>query len=246
MSAYPKKKLPDIKSQLAAEALADKLGTLRAGHPKLAALKTIVPFDQYAFSGIDYPGLGVGGGVILASDMPFEFLQAFLDQGLYRVDPLSSLITPSMNWGSWHDLSAADLSRPELQPIRLLESKYKVSTRSVVVFYRGAVRCGGASFTRKTPFTDKEKLILEAVAKVVHLDLSSEYILRMSRHAGLNAGEISCLSAVASGLDLAAASVSTGFKPETVTSYIKSATKKLGASNRTHAVAEAMRRRLIY
>ena len=100
MPAYPKKKLPDITSQLAAETLAGKLGTTQAQHPKIAMLRTIVPFDQYAMSGIDYPGLGVGGGVMLASDMPFAFLESFLKQGLYPVDPLSSLVMPAQKWAA--------------------------------------------------------------------------------------------------------------------------------------------------
>jgi len=37
----------------------------------------------------------------------------------------------------------------------------------------------------------------------------------------------------------------TGYQVDTVNSYVKSAVKKLGASNRTQAIAEAIRRRLI-
>jgi len=36
-----------------------------------------------------------------------------------------------------------------------------------------------------------------------------------------------------------------GYQVDTVNSYIKSAIKKLGASNRAEAIAEAIRRRLI-
>lgn len=245
MPSYAAQKFADPKIQSMLEVAATGFGTAHANHPKIETLRDIVPFDQYALSGIDYPGLGIGGGVMLASDMPQAFLRDFVSQGLFRFDPLATLVSVNRIWGSWHDLTAEDLARPELAPIKALHRAHGVSTRTVVGFYRGDFCYGGATFARETPFTDREKFILEAGGRMVHTELSRQIISKMSAHAGLSGGEIRCLKAASDGLGAEAAAASTGYTVETYTSYIKSATKKLAANNRTHAVAEAIRRRMI-
>lgn len=245
MPTYVAEKLIAADAQAKAQAVATAWGTAAADPDKIKDLRRIVPFEHYAFSGLNYPGLGVGAGIMLASDMPKAFLEEFLSQELIRFDPLNTMSTPQTPWGSWHDLAAADLARPELQAIRVLERRHGIATRSVISLYRGTFRYGGAIFTRATPFTPDEKFILEVAARDIHSDISEAYIITMSSQSGINAGELACLSAVAGGMALEDAALATGYTPDTVTSYIKSATKKLGARNRTHAVAEAMRRRLI-
>ena len=245
MPSYKAQTFSDPMIQSAIEVAASQLGTAHAEQPRIDILRQIVPFDHYSLSGIDYPGLGIGAGVMLASDKPEAFLRQFLSQGLFRFDPLAALVTPDRIWGSWHDLSAEELARPELEPIHQLHRTYGVSTRSVVAFYRGNFRYGGATFTRNRPFSDQEKFILEAAARMIHAELSARLVARMSEHARLNDGEIRCLKAASDGLTTEEAAVRTGYTGETYMSYIKSASKKLAASNRTHAVAEAMRRRMI-
>ncbi len=244
MPSYTLPKLSDPKAQAAREVEASRLGTRQAHHPKIATLRSIVPFDHYSISGIDYQSLGVGSGIMLASDMPADFLRTFIDQGLFRADPISSRVTPQQIWFSWHDMTQDEGRRPELEPIRRLEQVYGIAPRSCVAFYREDFRYGAAVFTRATPFTGAEKFILEAAARMIHAELSTERLAGMTAHAGLSAGEISCLKTAAHGLSAEEASKATGYTPETIASYIKSATKKLGSANRTHAVAEAVRRRL--
>jgi DNA-binding CsgD family transcriptional regulator len=62
---------------------------------------------------------------------------------------------------------------------------------------------------------------------------------------GLTKGELACLAAASRGLTSEAIAAKTGYRNDTVNSYIKSSIKKLGAANRTQAIVEAMRRRLI-
>jgi LuxR family transcriptional regulator len=61
----------------------------------------------------------------------------------------------------------------------------------------------------------------------------------------LSKGELACLVQASLGLTSENIAKATGYQAETVNSYIKSATKKLGAANRTQAIAQAIRRRLI-
>jgi DNA-binding CsgD family transcriptional regulator len=245
MPSYYAKRVFDAKVQANREGEANRLGTLEREHKNISRLRAVVPFDQYVLSGLDYPGLGVGAGVLLASDMPEAFLRAYLTRGLYLQDPLSQLLSPSQNSASWHDLSEADRSRDEVMAISALEKEYRIKTRTGFGFYRDEVFFGGAAFTRDTPFTAAELFILEAGARMAHSELSQIYIAKMTEHARITGGEVACLKAIASGHTTDEVAELTGYTAETVSTYIKSATRKLGAENRTQAAVEAIRRRII-
>lgn len=66
-----------------------------------------------------------------------------------------------------------------------------------------------------------------------------------AEHLKLTAGELAALQGASRGLTSDAIAVETGLQPQTIDSYIKTAKKKLGAKNRTQAVADAIRRKLI-
>ena len=53
------------------------------------------------------------------------------------------------------------------------------------------------------------------------------------------------LTLLAQGLQLEEIAARLGIGPETVRTHLRKATERLGAANRTHAVAIAIRRRLI-
>jgi len=240
MASYRTKRIFDPREQALREAAANQWGTVHGDQAIISRLRKIVPFDQYALSGLDYPGLGLGAGIMLASDMPSNFLKQFLELGLFKYDPLYSGLSKDNRWNSWHDLRSIDRTEPKLKDIIALQKAYGISTRSVVAFLYG-----GATFTRNTPFTEDEKFILEIAARTLHSELSATYIANMTAHAGLMTGEIACLQAIAQGQSSEEAAKSTGFTVQTTSAYIKSACHKLEAINRTHAVAEAMRRKII-
>ncbi|TCL87259.1 DNA-binding CsgD family transcriptional regulator [Rhizobium sp. PP-WC-2G-219] len=58
-------------------------------------------------------------------------------------------------------------------------------------------------------------------------------------------GELACLRFASFGKTTDEIAKATGYTPDTVNSYIKTAIRKLEADNRVHAIAEAIRRGLI-
>ncbi len=245
MPSYKTPRLVSARDQASREVRANQWGAKNADHAIIRRLRKIVPFDQYAVSGLDYPGLGVGAGVMLASDMPSDFLKTFVERGLYSYDPLAYGLNATHNWGSWHDLDADALAGPKIAEILALQKTYGIATRSVVAFFRHDFRYGGATFTRDTPFSEDEKFILECATRTLHSLLSEAYIANMTALAGLTTGEIACLKAIAHGAGSEDAAKVTGFTVQTVQAYIKTAVQKLGTANRTHAAVEAVRRKII-
>lgn len=61
----------------------------------------------------------------------------------------------------------------------------------------------------------------------------------------LTKGEMRCLALASHGLTSGEIAERSPYTVETVNSYLKSVARKLGASNRTHAVTQALRRKLI-
>lgn len=245
MSRYTAPKLSDPAAQSRRESANTQMGTANPEHPKITGLRKLVPFDNYVIAGIDYPSLGLRAGAMLASDMPEAYLRAYYEHSLQFRDPLLITLGPQSTWASEHDFAPDQWLDPQYETLKGLLKTHGIGTRSVVAFFRGDFGYAAAAFTRETPFDAREIFLLETIGQAIQAELAAAYIANMTLHAGLSAGEIACLRAVAKGLSGDEAARDTGFTAETLATYIKSATKKLGAANRTHAVAEAIRRKVI-
>lgn len=111
---------------------------------------------------------------------------------------------------------------------------------------RESVTYGAVGVTRATPFDDEELTFLSLVAETIHTVVTKPLMEKFAaEHLRLSKGEMACLSQASLGLTSDGIAKATGYQVDTVNSYVKSAVKKLGASNRTQAIAEAIRRRLI-
>lgn len=102
------------------------------------------------------------------------------------------------------------------------------------------------SASRSTPFEESELSFLSFVAGSIHTAVTKPLMDRFAAdQLRLSKGEIACLAQASLGLTSEAIAIATGYQTDTVNSYIKSAVKKMGATNRTQAIAEAIRRRII-
>lgn len=245
MPSYASKRVRDPAQQAAMEVVANQFGRVNANHPVIERLRRAVPFDYFAISGIAFFGLGVGRGVMLATDMPEAFIRIFVAEKLYLEDPLTRLMTPDRYWGSWHDLGPDVLTGPGVERIRQVESQFGITTRTAIGFFKGEERFGAVTFCRASPFNEQEKFILEMAARVIHPELSDQLLQGMNQHLGLSEGELVCLKHFADGLDVPAIQQVTGYSTDTIYTYAKSAAKKMGVRGRTHAVAEVLRRKMI-
>lgn len=142
----------------------------------------------------------------------------------------------------------SDVYQKQEVPQRLLylQRTFAVHNRTIVPILRDSTVYGAVGFTRSTPFNDDEITFLALIAEAIHTAVTKPLVDRFAaNHLRLSKGEIACLSKASLGLTSQGVAKATGYQVETVNSYIKSAAKKLGASNRTQATAEAIRRRLI-
>lgn len=209
----------------------------------LDRFRLAVPFDYIAISGLDVDHYRFGAGFSIDTDFPPAFLESYDADRLLSVDPFVATAKTARTV-----VAESEVYKVSEPPQRLvyLQRTFGVHNRTLVPIFRNDVVYGAITFTRATPFSDDELAFLSLVSEPIHTAVTRPLMERFAaEQIGLSKGELACLASASRGLTSEAVAVETGFSVETVNSYIKTAVKKLGATNRTQAIVEAIRRRLI-
>ncbi len=202
-----------------------------------------VPFDYIAISGLDVDHYRFGGGYSTDTDLPPAFIEAYYAARLHETDPFVAAASSANEVVMEHLVYD---STPPPQRLLYLARTFGVHNRTLFPVKRGELVYGAVIVSRSTPFEEGEIDFLSAVADCIHTAVTKPLMERFAvQQIGLTRGEMACLSQASLGLTSEAIAKVTGFQTETVNSYIKAAIKKLGASNRVEAIAQALRRRLI-
>lgn len=105
---------------------------------------------------------------------------------------------------------------------------------------------GAVTFSRSSVFENDEVAFLGDIAETLHTIITRPIMDRFAaQQMKLTDGELACLKSASLGNTSEEVSAACGYTTATVNSYFKSATRKLEARNRSHAIAEAIRRGLI-
>lgn len=206
-------------------------------------LKMAVPFDYISISGLDVDHYRFGHGFSIDTDMPPAFLEAYDADHLFSVDPF---ILAAQSSTSIVVESEVYAEHEPPQRLIYLQRTFGLHNRTLIPVMRNDVVYGAICLARSTPFEESELNFLSVVAGSIHTAVTKPLMDRFAAdQLRLSKGEIACLAQASLGLTSEAIAVTTGYQPDTVNSYIKSAVKKMGATNRTQAIAEAIRRRII-
>lgn len=214
-----------------------------ANNPIVDRLRLSVPFDFVSISGLDVDDFRFGERVSSDTSFPPAFIEAYMAEGLGKTDPFVIAARSATATVIERDVYAR--SAP---PHRLayLARTFGIHNRTLFPVRRNDVNYGAITITRSEPFLADEIAFIEVIAEAVHTAVTQPLRDRfIAEQMKLTAGELLCLTKASFGLTSEEIARETGYQPETVNSYIKAAVKKLGVSNRTHAIAEAIRRKLI-
>lgn len=214
-----------------------------ASHPFIEQLRRAVPFDFFAVSGLDFDGYRFGSGHSIDTDVPPAYLDAYYGDGLLGVDPF---VKASMNAVDIVIEERVYEEEPPPERILYLARTFGVLNRTLFPVRRGDIVFGAVTFSRSMPFTECELTFLSEVAEVTHKVLTRPIMDKFSAQTlKLSGGELLCLTLASFGKTSEEIADASSYTPDTVNTYIKAATRKLGARNRAHAIAEALRRGLI-
>lgn len=135
---------------------------------------------------------------------------------------------------------------PPPQRLQYLARTFGVLNRTLFPIRRGDVVFGAVTFSRAAPFSEEEIEFLGEIAETTHRVLTRPIMDKFSAQTlKLIEGEITCLRFASLGKTTDEIAAASGYTPDTVNSYMKTAIRKLNAENRVHAIAEAIRRGLI-
>ena len=206
-------------------------------------LRRAVPFDYIGVTGLDLEDFRFGSGASVDTDAPPAYIETYFAEGLNKLDPLVSLTKASKTAVSEEEAYGR---HPPPDRIAYLNRMFGVRNRTVFPIRRGDLVYGGVCVTREKPFTEDERAFLTVVAPSVHAEITRPLMERFAAsYMRLSNGEMACLQLASRGLTSQEIAVESGYTVDTVNSYIKLSTKKLGVSNRIEAIAEGLRRRLI-
>jgi DNA-binding CsgD family transcriptional regulator len=211
----------------------------------LEGTRRAVPFEHILISGLDLEGFRIGTGTILTSSFPPDYVATYYEAGHLKHDPLVKLTMTRSRTVSDEEAWVKSRGSRRDQALLALMKRHGIRNRTVVPLSRSGRTYGSVVVTSARPLTESQREYLQFVAEPLHRMLSEPHIAKVTAHMGLTQGELRCIELASHGLTSEGIAEASGYAFETVNSYLKSATRKLGAENRPHAVAEALRRRLI-
>jgi DNA-binding CsgD family transcriptional regulator len=212
-------------------------------HPFVERLRLAVHFDYIAISGLDIDRFRFGRGQSIDTNLPPGYMETYAAERLYLTDPLVAASRADKDVICDADIFATTPPSPRL---RQLMTNFGVLNRTLFPLRRGAHVYGAITFTRTVAFHEDEIDFLKRICEATHIAITKPLMDRFAAETmKLSSGELICLRLASHGLTSERIAAESGYQVDTVNTYMKSAVKKIGASNRTEAIAEAIRRRII-
>ncbi|MDO1582991.1 helix-turn-helix transcriptional regulator [Rhizobium oryzicola] len=212
-------------------------------NPFVERLRRSVSFDYIMVGGLDIDRFRFGTAQSVDTDFPPAFLEAYYDERFHLTDPYVQACKMAQG-----PVIEGEVLKDTVLNERLayLLDTFNIKNRTLFPIRRGDKVYGGVGFTRSVPFDQEEMEFLGAIAHATHTAITRPLMERFAAAAlKLSSGEITCLRLASKGLTSEQIAAESGYQVDTVNTYIKNATKKVGATNRTQAIAEAIRRHLI-
>ena len=209
---------------------------------------TAFGFNSFLIAGVPRPGERLDG-YQLASGMPEAWFERYLTNNYVLDDPVVKRLRATSRPFVWSD-TLADSTTDDAGRLIMEEAKaFKLEDGfGVPVFgndgFLAAVTMGGPALD----LSDRDRGVLHLVAIYAHSqirDLLQEEEDDVSRGIKLSPRELECLKWTSAGKTSWEISKILSISHHTVDWYLTSLGRKLGAANRTQAVAEAFRRGIL-
>jgi DNA-binding CsgD family transcriptional regulator len=211
---------------------------METGRWLLAVLKEALRVDRVAVTG--GVGRGIGAGAFLHHDLPVGYLDVYLREAMYRDDPFVLALKAADEVVDPAEVERATRTRPEASAMRLRRA-FGFRAPLGVVVHAGGARVGAVALYRDRPFEPREIAFAAALAPRLHAAFDPG-----RRPAPVvTARERDCLHWCAMGKTAHEIGSILGISEHTAVAHLASVGRKLGTSNRTATVAEALRRGLI-
>ncbi|MDL2408103.1 LuxR C-terminal-related transcriptional regulator [Rhizobium calliandrae] len=206
-------------------------------------LRQSVGLKHIAVAGLDIDGYHFGGGRSSETSFPPAYVETYFAEELHLSDPLV-ILSRRRNAPTTEEEALDTIVAPAR--LEYLNRSFDIRNRFLVPVARNDRVYGGVCFTSDRPFAESERQLLAFLAEPLHKSVTRPVMDRFAASACcLSEGELLCLAMASKGLTSDEIAATSEYQAETVNTYLKRAARKLGATNRTHAIAEAIRRQII-
>ena len=186
----------------------------------------------------------LGESIFLHKDIPADLWKEYQHFARGKARPLLFLAQTAMGSYTWTDVRR--MLAPIGSELSIFELGLKYGMRDGLtcpVGGRWAVVFWSRKELSNTVLTQRQRIMIFAAAS--YLGLRLEQLAGPTGHARLTPRELAVLRLASTGGQSRDIAEALGLGEETVRSHLKKAEAKLGVRNRTHAVAEALRQKLI-
>ncbi len=215
------------------------------GFALIEQIKQVVPFRYIAISGLGVGGHKVGSGAFLLSDFPPDYLAEYYAGDYMDYDPLVDVFRTGAVISRDSDAYATPEARLRGCDVLDVLRRHGIPERTIIRVIRAGETRGTINLISDKPLDDGACVLLQHFGLSLHAEASRPLLSELNAALKLTRGELYCLQYASHGLTSEEIAREQTYSLETVNTYLKSATRKLGAQNRTQAVAEAIRRQLI-
>ena len=222
-----------------------RLSHSHAGFPLIEQIKQVVPFRYIAISGLDVEAQKVGTGAYLLSDFPADYLAEYYAGDYIDKDPLVAVFRTGTVISRDSEAFATPAARRRGHEVLDVLRRHAIPERTIVRVLRAGKTLGTVNVISDQALDDGACVLLQHFAMSLHAEVSRPVLTKLNDALKLTRGELYCLQHAALGLTSEEIARQQTYSVDTINTYLKSATRKLGAQNRTQAVVEAMRRQLI-
>ncbi len=208
-------------------------------------LRQAVPFRHIIVSGLSIAGTDGGGRAYLLSDFPPDYMAEYHAGDFADSDPLVAMFRAGQIVCRDSEAFSTPEARRKGHEVLDLLRRHGIAERTVISIAPGTVHRGAVSLISDKPLSDSQCSLMQLVAPTLHAQIAKPATTLLNKALKLTRGELYCLERAARGMTSEDIALEKTYSVDTVNTYLKTATRKLGAQNRVQAVAEAMRRGLI-
>ncbi|TBW36276.1 LuxR family transcriptional regulator [Siculibacillus lacustris] len=204
-------------------------------------------FDSFLLTGVPDPGRRIDGYIML-SGWSEAWLDRYVSQDYVQVDPIARRLQSVADPFVWSEVMRG--LKPDPMGRRVMDEAASIGMRDglcVPLYDRVRGRSVLSLAARTVDLSPADRAVLHLVGMYAQSRIRTllDPAPHVDEHPRLSPRERECLQWTAAGKTSWEISAILGLSQSTTDGYIASATRKLGAVNRTQAVAEGIRRGLI-
>jgi DNA-binding CsgD family transcriptional regulator len=215
----------------------------------LARVTAVLEFEEFAHGGYEAGQPAALAHQYVVTSYPVQWRELYVGRGYVEIDPVVSYCASNLLPATWDRITRRERAQQKKSREMMEEAaRFGLKHGIAVPIHAGHANLALLSLSRDRPLehdVHQRMLLAQAVLPYIYEASRRLFLSSEARLPAITQRERECLRWVADGKTTWEISRILCISENTVLYHIKNAQEKLGACNRTHAVAKALRFELI-